>query len=47
MTLQNGIPFHHQVFDWCTDKIESLYAFLDGTNSKSFILLKDGKIVLK
>lgn len=33
--------------DWCPEKIDSLYAFLDETNSKSFILLKDGKIVLE
>jgi CubicO group peptidase (beta-lactamase class C family) len=34
-------------FDWCADKIDSLYTFLDEANSKSFILLKDGKIVLE
>ena len=34
-------------FDWCADKIDSLYGFLDEANSKSFILLKDGKIVLE
>ena len=34
-------------FDWCPDKIDSLYGFLDEANSKSFILLKDGKIVLE
>lgn len=33
--------------DWCPEKIDSLYAFLNETNSKSFILLKDGKIVLE
>ena len=32
---------------WCTDKIDSLYNFLDGTNTKGFIVLKDGKIVLE
>jgi CubicO group peptidase (beta-lactamase class C family) len=32
---------------WCQPKIDSLYDFLEQTNSKSFILLKDGKIVLE
>jgi len=32
---------------WCTDEIDSLYAFLEVENSKGFIVLKDGKIVLE
>ncbi|MCU0343389.1 MAG: serine hydrolase [Ignavibacterium sp.] len=32
---------------WCTDKIDSLYYFLDQKNTKAFIVLKDGKIVLE
>ncbi len=32
---------------WCTNKIPQLYNYLDSTNSKAFILLKDGKIVLE
>lgn len=32
---------------WCSDRIDRLYHFLDSTNSKAFILLKDGKIVLE
>ncbi len=32
---------------WCEDSISSLYNYLDNENSKSFILLKDGKIVLE
>ena len=32
---------------WCQPKIDSLYDFLEQTNSKSFIVLKDGKIVLE
>lgn len=32
---------------WCQDSIQSLYNFLDAKNSKSFIVLKDGKIVLE
>lgn len=32
---------------WCPSEIDSLYAFLDQNNTKSFIVLKDGKIVLE
>lgn len=32
---------------WCQNKIDSLYTFLDTNNTKAFILLKDGKIVLE
>lgn len=32
---------------WCVPRIDSLYAFLDLNNTKAFILLKDGKIVLE
>lgn len=32
---------------WCTDRIDSLYTFLQQKNSKAFIVLKDGKIVLE
>lgn len=32
---------------WCTDKIDSLYDYLDYQNSKAFILLKDGRIVME
>ncbi|MBK8429232.1 MAG: serine hydrolase [Lewinellaceae bacterium] len=32
---------------FCPDRIDSLYHYLEGTNTKSFILLKDGKIVLE
>ncbi len=32
---------------WCNKQIDSLYEFLDINNSKAFILLKDGKIVLE
>jgi CubicO group peptidase (beta-lactamase class C family) len=32
---------------WCTSYIDSLYDFLDQNNTKGFILLKDGKIVLE
>lgn len=32
---------------FCNERIDSLYAFLEAKNTKSFILLKDGKIVLE
>ncbi len=32
---------------WCQDKIDRLYDFLNSNNTKAFILLKDGKIVLE
>jgi CubicO group peptidase (beta-lactamase class C family) len=32
---------------WKIEKIDSLYSYLDEKNSKAFILLKDGKIVLE
>lgn len=32
---------------WCPDRIDSLYKHLETTNSKAFILLKGGKIVLE
>ncbi len=32
---------------WCTDKIPALYNYLQEQDSKAFIVLKDGKIVLE
>ncbi len=32
---------------FCPERIDSLYAFLEDKNTKSFILLKDGKIMLE
>lgn len=32
---------------WCSDSIQNLYNWLENSNSKAFILLKDGKIVLE
>ncbi len=32
---------------WCTDQIDPLFDYLDGTNTKAFIILKDGKIVIE
>jgi CubicO group peptidase (beta-lactamase class C family) len=36
-----------QSLNWCQSKIDSLYVYLDTNNTKAFILLKDGKIVLE
>ncbi len=33
--------------NFCPDRIDSLYNFLEAKNTKSFMLLKDGKIVLE
>lgn len=32
---------------WCQTRIDSLYEFLESNNTKAFIVLKDGKIVLE
>ena len=32
---------------WCTNRVDSLYNYLEQQNSKAFIVLKDGKIVLE
>ncbi|MFM9944358.1 MAG: serine hydrolase [Bacteroidia bacterium] len=32
---------------WCRDKTQPLYDFLEAKNSKAFIVLKDGKIVIE
>ncbi len=32
---------------WCSESIDSLYQFLESEQSKAFIVLKDGKIVLE
>lgn len=32
---------------WCPEKIDSMLAFLEETDSKAFLILKDGKIVLE
>lgn len=36
-----------ETLDWCPSQIDDLYSFLDTKNTKAFILLKDGKIVLE
>jgi CubicO group peptidase (beta-lactamase class C family) len=34
-------------YGWCEGEVNNLYTFLEKTNSKAFIVLKDGKIVLE
>ncbi|HLT94183.1 MAG TPA: serine hydrolase [Membranihabitans sp.] len=36
-----------ETLGWCEEKIDSLYNFLESENTRAFILLKDGKIVLE
>lgn len=36
-----------EALGWCQNKIDSLYAFLEENNTRAFILLKDGRIVLE
>lgn len=36
-----------QDLGWCQSRIDSLYNYLQAKNTKSFIILKDGKIVLE
>lgn len=36
-----------QTLGWCTNRIDSLYQLLDSANTKAFIILKDGKIVIE
>ncbi len=33
--------------NWCQNNIDSLFSFLEENNTKAFILLKDGKIVIE
>ncbi len=36
-----------QSLGWCTEKVDTLYKYLETTNSKAFIVLKDGRIILE
>ena len=36
-----------QELNWCQNKIDSLYQYLEAQNTKAFLVLKDGKIVLE
>lgn len=46
----NNLPWDTlspQSLGWCTDKTDSLFQYLQEENSKAFIVLKDGKIVIE
>lgn len=48
--INNNLPWDTispSSLGWCSNKIDSLYDFLQQENTKAFILLKDGKIVLE
>lgn len=36
-----------QQLGWCTDSLQALYNLLEATNTKAFIILKNGKIVIE
>ena len=36
-----------ETLGWCPERIDSLYDFLDSRNTKAFLILKDGRIVLE
>lgn len=44
---QNWDTIDPVALNWCQDKIDTLLNFLEQKNTKGFILLKDGKIVLE
>jgi CubicO group peptidase (beta-lactamase class C family) len=44
---QNWDTISPATLNWCADKIDTLYDFLEQKNSKGFVILKDGKIVLE
>ena len=48
--VNNNLPWDTlspQSLGWCTDKTDSLFQYLQEENSKAFIVLKDGKIVIE
>jgi len=46
-TSENWETLNPETLGWCSDRINSLYTFLEQENTKGFIVLKDGKIVLE
>lgn len=44
---QNWDTLSPSSLNWCNDRIDSLYDYLQQKNTKSFIILKNGKIVLE
>lgn len=47
LTGSSWDTIHPASLGWCDEKIDSLINYLDQQNTKSFLLLKDGKIVLE
>jgi hypothetical protein len=47
VTGNNWDTISPQRLGWCADRIDTLYNFLEKKNTKGFIVLKDGKIVLE
>lgn len=48
--INNSLPWETidpTTLNWCPDRINNLYSYLDQQNTKGFIVLKDGKIVLE
>lgn len=43
----NWDTFSPSALNWCPERIDSLYTFLDTEETHAFIVLKDGKIVLE
>ena len=47
LTGNNWETMNPSDLGWCQNKIDSLYAYLKSQDTKAFIVLKDGKIVLE
>jgi CubicO group peptidase (beta-lactamase class C family) len=47
LTGNNWETMNPSDLGWCQNKIDSLYAYLESQDTKAFIVLKDGKIVLE
>ena len=46
-STENWETIDPETLGWCPDRINALYTFLEQENTKGFIILKDGKIVLE
>jgi CubicO group peptidase (beta-lactamase class C family) len=46
-SVGNWSTMNPQELGWCNERIDSLLNFLENNQSKAFVLLKDGKIVLE
>ncbi|HNB33718.1 MAG TPA: serine hydrolase [Bacteroidia bacterium] len=47
LTGNNWDTLSPSALNWCQPRIDSLYQFLEDRHTKSFIILKDGKIILE